>query len=257
MTETVHHRQYDAFLFDMDGVVTDTAAAHAAAWERMFDEYLRQRALQRGEAFRPFDEVRDYHQYVDGKPRYDAVESFLQSRAIALPIGGTDDPPDKETVCGLGNRKNAYYVSWMKLHHVRAFPGTVAFIRALKRARIKVAVFSSSRNAAAVLRSAGALQLFDAKVDGEDLAKQRLAGKPDPAMLLEAAARLGVSPERAAVVEDAIAGVKAGVRGGFALVIGIDRGANRAGLERAGATLVVRDLAELDGPTTESDEPVR
>jgi beta-phosphoglucomutase family hydrolase len=236
---------FKAVLFDMDGVVTDTADAHAAAWKHLFDEYLKERACRRGETFRPFDPERDYHEYVDGKPRYDGVESFLGSRGIMLPRGNPDDGPDRETTYGLGNRKDRYFAAWLENNRVRAFPGTLAFIAALKRAGIKVAVFSSSHHAGAVLRSAGVLDLFDAKVDGEDLEKYGLPGKPDPAMLLKAAARLGVAPERAAVVEDAIAGVEAGVRGGFAFVIGIDRGRNRDGLQHAGASLVLRDLAEI------------
>ncbi|MGE5271080.1 MAG: HAD family hydrolase, partial [Thiohalocapsa sp.] len=147
--------------------------------------------------------------------RYDGVESFLASRGIALPHGNAEDDPDRETICGLGNRKNRYFAAWLEQNRVRAFPGTLAFIDGLKRTGIRIAVFSSSRNSEAVLRSAGVLELFDARVDGNDLVKQRLAGKPDPAMLLEAAARLGVTPKRAAVVEDAIAGVEAGVRGGL------------------------------------------
>ena len=238
--------RFDAVLLDMDGVVTDTADAHRAAWKRLFDEYLHERTRRGSEVFRPFDPERDYHRYVDGKPRYDGVKSFLASRGISLPLGGADDDPDKETICGLGNRKNRYFAAWLDKNRVRAFPGTLAFINALKRAGVKIAVFSSSLNATSVLRSAGVLELFDAKVDGEDLVKQHLAGKPDPAILLEAAARLGVSPERAAVVEDAIAGVEAGVRGGFGFVIGIDRGDNRDGLRRAGANVVVRDLDEFE-----------
>jgi alpha,alpha-trehalase len=200
---------------------------------------------RRGEPFRPFDPERDYHEYVDGKPRYDGVESFLGSRGITLLRGNPEDGPGRETIYGLGNRKDHFFAAWLEHDCIRALPGTLAFITALKRVGIKVAVFSSSRHAGAVLRSAGVLDLFDAKVDGEDPEKYGLPGKPDPTMLLEAAVRLGVAPGRAAVVEDAIAGVEAGVRGGFGFVIGIDRGHNRDGLQRAGASLVLRDLAEL------------
>jgi trehalose 6-phosphate phosphatase len=237
----------DAVLFDMDGVVTDTAGAHAVAWKRLFDEYLKERAARANEAVRPFDAERDYHEFVDGKPRYDGVESFLASRRITLPHGDPGDDPRRETICGLGNRENRYFQDWLRNNQARAFPGTLAFIRQVKDAGLKVALFSSSCNAIAVLRSADALDLFDALVDGNDLVRLRLPGKPDPAMLLEAALRLGARPERAAIVEDAIAGVEAGVRGGFRLVIGIDRGHNRDALQRAGATLVVRDLDEIVG----------
>jgi trehalose 6-phosphate phosphatase len=235
----------DAVLLDVDGVVTDTAQAHAAAWKRLFDAYLRQRAEARGDTFEPFDDDRDYREYVDGKPRYDGVRSFLESRGIDLPQGSEDDGSDEETVCGLGNRKNHYFHTWLQERRVRTYPGTLAFIAALKAAGIKAAAFSSSRNAAAVLRNAGVLDLFDAKVDGADMAALQLPGKPDPAILHEAAARLGVAPGRAAVVEDAIAGVEAGARGDFALVIGVDRTGQEKQLARAGADLVVGDLAEL------------
>jgi trehalose 6-phosphate phosphatase len=237
----------DAVLFDMDGVVTDTAEAHALAWKRLFDAYLNERAARVGEPYQPFDADRDYHQFVDGVPRYDGVERFLASRGITLPRGDPDDDPGRETICGLGNRENRYFQDWLKAHQVRAFPGTLAFIRQLKGAGLKVALFSSSRNAVPVLRSAGALHLFDALVDGDDLVDLRLPGKPDPAMLLETARRLRVQPARAAIVEDAIAGVEAGVRGGFRVVIGIDRDHNGEALLHAGASLVVGDLDELAG----------
>ena len=234
-----------AVLFDMDGVVTDTAEAHAAAWKRLFDDYLEQRAAAHGGEFRPFDPDLDYREHVDGKPRYDGVQHFLASRGIELPWGSEDDDPERETVCGLGNRKNRYFHEWLAQHPVRTFPGTIALLDALEQAGIKVAVFSASRNAVAVLRSAGVLERFDAKVDGADMAALGLPGKPDPAMLHQAAARLEVAPEHAAIVEDAIAGVEAGARGGFALVIGVDRAGEGQRLRQAGADLVVGDLAEL------------
>jgi trehalose-phosphatase len=234
----------DAVLFDMDGVVTQTAQAHAAAWKRLFDNFLKSRADQRDEAFEPFDIDRDYREYVDGKPRLDGVRSFLESRGIELPQG-SPDKPDEETVCGLGSRKNRHFHAWLQDHRVKTFPGTFAFIAALKKAGIKVAVFSSSGNAQAVLRNAGVFELFDAEVDGGDTAELKLPGKPDPAILHEAAARLRVAPGRAAVIEDAIAGVEAGARGGFAVVIGVDRGGQEEQLATAGAHQVVGDLAEL------------
>ncbi|MBU2567140.1 trehalose-phosphatase [Patescibacteria group bacterium] len=235
----------DAVLFDMDGVITDTAKAHAAAWKRLFDAYLKARADRLGEAFEPFRPERDYRQHVDGKPRYDGVKCFLASRGIELPYGSEDDDPDKETVCGLGNRKDRYFRDWLDENQVTPYPGTLKLIAALRSAGVRTAVFSASRNAEAVLRNAGVLGLFDAKVDGSDSAQLGLAGKPDPAMLREAAARLGAPPGRCAVVEDAIAGIEAGTSGDFGLVIGVDRGDYGEALRRAGAHLVVHDLSEL------------
>ena len=235
----------EAVLFDMDGVVTDTAEAHAAAWKRLFDEYLRTRADKLGHTFHPFDADGDYRTYVDGKPRYDGVASFLRSRGIDLPWGAETDANGAETVCGLGNQKDAYFQAWLDEHRVKTFPGTLAFISALKSARIKTAVFSASRNAEAVLRSADALDLFDVRMDGRDLARLGLPGKPDPALLRATADRLHVSPGSAAIVEDAIAGIEAGIAGGFRLVVGIDRGRNADALTRAGAHLVIHDASEL------------
>jgi len=231
-----------AVLFDMDGVVTATAKVHAAAWQRVFDEFLE---AQDGSGFRPFDPKRDYRRYVDGKPRYAGVESFLASRGIELPYGGVADPPDALTVCGLGNRKDGYFRAWLVGHRAQAFPGTVKLVRELRDAGIRVAVFSASRNAVDVLSSAQVLDLFDAKVDGGDLARLRLPGKPDPAMLREAAARLAMKPEQCAVIEDSIAGIEAAVRGGFGCAIGVNRGEHAAALRDAGAQLVVHDVAEL------------
>lgn len=235
----------DAMLFDMDGVITDTAKAHAAAWKRLFDEFLKARAERNGEEFRPFDLRRDYRQYVDGKPRMDGVRSFLDARGIDLPYGDENDDPDLETVCGLGKRKDGYFNAWLAENQVYAYPGTLELVKALRRVGVKTAVFSASRNAAAVLRNAGVLDLFDARVDGRDAAELDLSGKPDPAMLLEAARRLGAAPARTAVVEDAIAGVEAGARGAFGLVVGVARGDYGEQLESAGADVVVHDLSEL------------
>ena len=231
----------DAVLFDMDGVITDTARAHAAAWKQLFDAWL----VEHHPDEPPFDEDADYREYVDGKPRYDGVESFLASRGIELPHGSDDDEPGSATVCGLGNAKNRYFNAWLEEHRVEAYPGSLALLDRLQRAGLRLAVFSSSRNATAVLKSAGVLDCFEIKVDGEDMAAEGLPGKPDPAIMLQAAERLAVAPERTAVVEDATAGVRAGVAGGFAQTIGVDRGGAAADLRRAGADLVVADLAEL------------
>jgi trehalose 6-phosphate phosphatase len=235
----------DAVLFDMDGVVTDTAKAHAAAWERLFNEFLRQRGERSGEEFRPFDPEGEYREFVDGKPRHDGIRSFLAARGIELPDGNDDDPDDAETICALARRKQHHFHDWLETNQVRTYPGTLKLVRDLAALGIPTAVFSASRNAEAVLRNAGALDLFEAKFDGNDLARLGKPGKPDPAMLMEAAARLGVGPERAAVVEDSIAGIEAGRRGGFALVVAIARNADEDAPRAAGADLVVNDAAEL------------
>jgi len=237
-----------AVLFDMDGVVTDTAHAHCTAWKRLFDEYLRDRA--KGAAFEPFEEV-DYRKYVDGKPRYDGVRSFLESRGVSLPYGDENGGPDIETIRELGNRKNGYFNAWLEANRIEPFPGTLALMDKLKASGVKIAVFSSSRNAEPVLRSAGVLDLFDARVDGRDMAALGLPGKPDPAILMQSLERLDARLEGAAVVEDASSGVEAGARGGFSPVIGVAREGHRGELSAAGADIVVADLAELDfNPTT-------
>ncbi len=239
-------KEIDAVIFDMDGVVTDSASTHAAAWKRLFDEYLQKRARSRGEHFRPFDANVDYHRYVDGKPRYDGVESFLKSRGISLPRGYPKDTPDQETVCGLGNKKNKYFLNLLKKQGVKAYQSSVKFIRKLKTRGVRTAIISSSRNCSEVLEAAGVRGLFDVKVDGVDAAKLGLKGKPDPAIFLEANRRLNVEPARTMVIEDALAGVEAGHRGKFGFVVGVDRLGHSKELKEKGANLVVRDLAELE-----------
>ncbi len=236
-----------AVIFDMDGVVTQTAVVHAAAWKRLFDDYLRDRSARTGEPFRPFDTEADYRPYVDGMPRYDGVRRFLASRGITLPEGAPSDPPEAETVCGLGNRKNGYFLARVEQDGVRAFPTTVALLRDLRARTIRTALISASENATRILSSAGVLDLFDARVDGTDAHELGFPGKPDPAIFLEAARRLGVDPAHAVVVEDALAGVEAGRAGGFGLVVGIDRVGLGDALARHGADVVVRDLGELPG----------
>lgn len=236
--------EFDAVIFDMDGVVTDTATVHAAAWKRVFDQYLEERSRRSAESWQPFADA-DYRRYVDGKPRYDGVSSFLESRGIVLPYGDPSDSPERETVCGLGNRKDEVFLEQLKRAGARAFPGTVAFVRDLSVAQIPTAIISSSRNMAQVLAAAGVADLFRARVDGNDAVRLGLPGKPDPAIFLEAARRLEADAARSAVVEDAIAGVEAGRRGGFALVIGVDRTGHHDALIEAGADVVVSDLGEL------------
>lgn len=233
---------FDAVLFDLDGVLTDTAAAHAAAWKRTFDAFLAERAVRTGE--RPFDDE-DYRRYVDGRPRYDGVVSFLASRGIALPKGDPTDPPDAETVCGLGNRKNAVLLAFLEEHGVQPFPGSVALLRSLSGQGVRLAVVSASANCEAVLHAAGLNGFFEARVDGIVAAERGLHGKPAPDSFLEAARRLGVDPAHAVVVEDAVSGVEAGRSGGFGLVVGVDRRSDPRPLLEAGADLVVSDLAEL------------
>ncbi len=237
--------RFDAVLFDLDGVLTETATLHAAAWTRMFDTFLRSRAEASGEPLELFDIDDDYRRYVDGKPRYDGVRSFLASRGIELPEGEPSDPPIFETVAGLGNRKNELVVELIEIEGVEAFPGSVRLVEELRRRGIRTAVVSSSANAEAVLRSAGIAHLFDARVDGTIAQELGLPGKPAPDTFLEAARRLDVVAERAVVVEDALAGVEAGSAGGFGLVIGVDRLDQAEALRDHGADLVVTDLGEL------------
>lgn len=234
-----------ALLFDLDGVVTRTAAVHARAWKRLFDEFLAARAARTGEVLAPFDIDRDYRTYVDGKARHDGVASFLASRGIALSLGSADDAITAETICGLGNRKNAYFRQELARGGVDVYEGAVALARAAKARGLRVAVVSASENCAEVLDAAGVSELFDARVDGLDIRERGLRGKPAPDTFLEAARRLGVEPRRAVVIEDAIAGVQAGRAGGFGLVIGVDRSSQRDALVRNGADVVVTDLTEI------------
>jgi alpha,alpha-trehalase len=237
------NRDLDAVIFDMDGVVTQTATLHAAAWKQLFDRFLQNR-LTPGEALKPFTDE-DYLRYVDGKPRYDGVISFLASRGVELPYGDPSDPPTEATVCGLGNGKDSYFRELVEKRGVEAFASTVDLIHGLKAAGLKTGIFSASRNAEAILSAAGVLNLFDARVDGNVARELGLPGKPDPATLLELTRRLGATSARTAVVEDAIAGVQAGRRGGFALVIGVNRSSTSGRLLDSGANVEVADLAEV------------
>ncbi|MGZ6966780.1 MAG: HAD family hydrolase, partial [Acidimicrobiia bacterium] len=192
-----------AVIFDTDGVVTRTATVHAAAWKALFDRYLRCRAEATGEPFVPFDDE-DYSLYVDGRARSDGVTTFLASRGIALPAGDPGDPPDRETICGLGNQKNRHFLAELRDHGVEPFESTIGLVGSLRRLGIATAAVSASENCAAVLEAVGASELFDVRVDGIDAAALGLAGKPDPSLFLEAARRLAVQPIDAAVVEDAL-----------------------------------------------------
>ncbi|MCY7417051.1 MAG: HAD-IA family hydrolase [Chloroflexi bacterium] len=237
----------DAVVFDMDGVVTQTAIVHFGAWKQLFDAELAARE-KAGAIVRPFG-ADDYRLFVDGKPRQDGVRDFLASRGIVLPLGHPDDSPGRATVWGLGNRKDEAFLSRVNEDGVRAFGTTLEFVRRLTAAGRRVAIISASRNASEVLSAAGVLDLFEVKVDGVDALDMRLAGKPDPAIFLEATRRLGATVTRTAIVEDALAGVEAGVRGGFGFVLAVDRTGFGSQLAAAGASLVVRDLGELLLPT--------
>ena len=233
-----------AVVFDLDGVITDTASVHAAAWKALFDDYLAGRTDAPGEDHRPLTDD-DYRRHLDGKPRYDGVADLLASRGVELPWGSPGDPPGDETVCGLGNRKNRAFLAELDARGVAPFPTSVALVRHLQDAGVGTAIISASRNCREVLEAAGLGDLFPVRVDGVVADELGLPGKPDPAVFLEAVRRLGAAPSEAAVVEDATAGVAAGAAGGFALVLGVDRTGHAADLLDAGADVTVADLGEV------------
>jgi beta-phosphoglucomutase family hydrolase len=241
----INRNRYDAVLFDLDGVITDTAALHATCWKTMFDAYLQERAKRTGEPFIPFDVNTDYRLYVDGKPRFDGVRDFLSSRGIELSEGELEDSSEVETVCGLGNRKDDLVNDAIVEVGVQPYGGSVQCIQKLCGTGFKIAVVTSSQNCEAVLKAAKLDKFFDVRVDGNVIHEQRLAGKPAPDTFLLAAKLLGVEPIRTVVIEDAISGVQAGSNGNFGLVIGVARKGNADELKRHGAHLVVRDLDEL------------
>ncbi|MDI5966477.1 beta-phosphoglucomutase family hydrolase [Streptomyces sp. SL13] len=232
-----------ACLFDLDGVLTSTAVVHAAAWKEVFDKVLAGREGQK-----PFDKVADYDAYVDGLPRAEGVRSFLESRGIHLPDGDEDDPPDAETVNGIGNRKNEIVLKLFKDKGIDAYPGSVRFVKAVKAAGLRRAVVSSSANCQAALQAAGIEDLFEERVDGVTARQDHLAGKPHPDTFLAAARALGVEPGQAAVFEDALAGMEAGRAGHFGHVVGVNRTGQADALREHGADVVVDDLAELLEP---------
>ncbi len=236
-----------AFLFDLDGVLTQTAKVHAAAWKEMFDDFLRRRAEQSGETFVPFEIETDYGPYVDGKLREDGVRGFLKSRAIELPEGKPEDPPEAETVHGLATRKNEKVLALIEERGVEIYEGSVRFVEVARDAGIRRAVVSASKNCRAVLAAAGMEALFEVTVDGVTAARENLRGKPEPDTFLAAARRLGLEPAGCAVFEDALAGVEAGRAGNFGWVVGVDRvGGDQANALRIhGADIVVGDLSEL------------
>lgn len=240
-----------AALFDLDGVITATAKVHAQAWKALFNDFLQScvggtRSKQQGQVFQPFTIEHDYPDFVDGKPRYDGVHDFLASRHILLPRGTASDGPEQETECGLGNRKNRFFLNILERDGVTVFPGSVALINDLQAMNIKTALVTSSKNGGEIIRRANLSSLFQTVVDGNTLEQQGLLGKPHPDMFLFAAELLGVQAEQAIVFEDALVGVEAGHAGDFGLVVGVDRIRHRAELLAHGADIVVNDLAELN-----------
>ncbi len=238
-----------ACLFDLDGVLTDTASVHSEAWKEMFDAFLRERAEREGAAFVPLDRLRDYDEYIDGKPRFDGVSSFLAARGIVLPEGSHDDPPTAETIGGLANRKHEIALALIERRGVLPFPGSIRFVKAALDAGLRCAVVSASANCREVLERAGLADLFETQVDAIVAEREHLAGKPAPDMFLAAARRLGTPPAGAAVLEDALAGVAAAHAGGFGWVVGVDRTGQADALRAHGADVVVADLGELLEPS--------
>ena len=236
---------YDAVLFDLDGVITTTEKIHSACWKKTFDEFLRSWASKKENDFVPFNETDDYLEYVDGKPRYEGVRSFLLSRAIELPEGDTNSPPGEQSVFGLGNRKNQLFTKTLEKESPEIYQTSVALVRHLKEAGFRLAVVSSSRNCRAVMKAAMIEDLFEVIVDGVTVAEKGLRGKPEPDAFIEAASALGTDPSRSIVVEDAAAGVASGASGGFGLVIGVARKQNENELLSNGADMVVSDLGEF------------
>ena len=249
--------RYEAVLSDLDGVITQTARLHASAWKRLFDDYRANLTARTGTTFGPFDLEEDYRLHLDGKPRQDGVRDFLASRNLSLPLGSPEDGASRDTLYGMGNKKDGYFEAELREAGVAVYRGTVEFLRLAKRAGLKMAVVSSSHHCADILEAVHLTSLFDVRVDGHEIDRLRLPGKPAPDAFLEAAKRLAVHPERAVVIEDALAGVQAGRAGGFGCVIGVNRRNQAQALHELGATVVVSDLAELvqDRPELSSPPP--
>lgn len=239
---------FDAVIFDLDGVITQTAKVHSAAWKAMFDEYLQLKESRDGLAFQEFTD-QDYLTYVDGKPRYDGVDSFLKSRDIELPMGSKEDVPATETVCGLGNRKNDKFMEIINTSGVEVYPSTVELIKDLKRRGIHVGVASSSKNCQVILQKVDLESYFETRVDGVVSAELGLNGKPAGDIFVKAAENMGVSPDRSIVVEDAVSGVQAGVNGGFLFVVGLARENNQEELAKNGADIVLDDFGDASTMT--------
>jgi beta-phosphoglucomutase family hydrolase len=236
---------FDAVIFDLDGVITNTARVHSIAWKKMFDDYLKLRADKYGEPFTEFTHKKDYLPYVDGKPRYKGVESFLLSRGITIKWGDPKDYPETETICGLGNKKNSNFNDILFKDGAEVYESSVDIIKGLKENNIKIAVASSSKNCKPVLEVAGLLELFDTRVDGVVSAELNLKGKPEPDIFTTACDNLEVSYKNAIIVEDAVSGVQAGKKGNFGLVLGIARENNKDELLKNGADRVIHDFSEI------------
>ncbi len=244
-----HPKHFDCVIFDLDGVITKTAKVHAAAWKGMFDEYLQKRSQLGLVDFREFSYDKDYLTYVDGKPRYEGVQSFLESREISLPFGNVDDEDDQETICGLGNRKNTKFLEVLNTDGIEVYTSTVDLIKNLQAHNIRIGVASSSKNCQHVLKVTGLEKYFETRVDGVVSHELGLKGKPEPDIFLRAAQNLNMTPQRSVVIEDAVSGVAAGFKGGFALVIGVARESNEKDLKDNGAHVVVNGFKEV---TTET-----
>ena len=236
---------FDAVIFDMDGVITKTAVVHSLAWKKMFDEYLHFREKEYHEPFREFTHAHDYLPFVDGRPRYQGVETFLKSRGINIPFGKPEDEPRKETVCGLGNRKNEVFNQVLEEDGVELYDSTLKLIRELLKSGVKVGVATSSKNCVPILERAGITNLFETRVDGVVSAELGLKGKPEPDIFTTASDKLGTKYSRTVVVEDAVSGVQAGFKGRFGLIIGVARENNARELKANGADVVVEDLSEI------------
>jgi beta-phosphoglucomutase family hydrolase len=237
---------FDAVIFDMDGVITKTTAVHSLAWKKMFDEYLHYREKKYNEPFREFTHADDYLSFVDGRPRYKGVDTFLKSRGINIPFGEPEDEPGKETVCGLGNRKNEFFNKVLEEEGVGIYDSTIKLIKELLAKGVKVGLATSSKNCVLILKKTGTIDLFETRVDGVVSAELGLKGKPEPDIFTTASDNLGVKYHRAVVVEDAVSGVQAGCKGNFGLVIGVARENNVDELKNNGADFVVKDLSEVN-----------
>lgn len=255
MSSEFNIRDYKAVIFDLDGVITQTASLHAKAWKQMFHEFLDQWMEKKNTSVEQIHIDEDYPEYIDGKPRYDGVRSFLESRDIELPEGSPDDPPGKWTIGGLGNRKNDLFHEQLEKEGVHVFDDTVEFIKTWKDRGVKIAVISSSKNCKSILQNAGILDLFDARVDGVIAEQRNLDGKPAPDVFLNAAQEMNVKPSDAVIVEDARAGIQAGKNGNFGFLIGIARNIDADELYAEGADLVVDTLGDLREKTPQKSEP--
>jgi beta-phosphoglucomutase family hydrolase len=238
----INKTHYDAVLFDLDGVVTETAKVHAACWKKLFDDFLLEHVAQTGQLFVPFDVVEDYNRYVDGKLRQEGVSSFLQSRRIQLPLGEPDDAAGQASIWGLGNRKDDMFKAVLREKGVDILEDGMALVHHVRAEGIKTGVVSSSKNCQAVLIAANIENYFDVRIDGITVKQLQISGKPAPDPFLKAAELLGVSPARSVVVEDAISGVQSGRRGNFGLVVGVARKGDAEALRKNGADIVVEDL---------------